>query len=175
MANSQSLWDELCKGKPDALDAMYREHGAPLRAFLVHYTGNFSIAEDLTQETFLELWKKPNGFDAAKGTLKQYLFGIGRKRAAMWRRHALRPQVEIEKEPRGGASDDSVVFRSVFDRLDADDRALLWLREVEGYSYGELSEILAIPVGTVKSRLFAARESLRAIWHAGRNEEQEAV
>jgi RNA polymerase sigma-70 factor (ECF subfamily) len=41
---------------------------------------------------------------------------------------------------------------------------VLWLREVEGYSYDELSQILGTPLGTIKSRLFAAREELRKIW-----------
>jgi RNA polymerase sigma-70 factor (ECF subfamily) len=53
-------------------------------------------------------------------------------------------------------------------RLDADERGLLWLREVEGYSYEELAEILGVPLGTVKSRLFTARESLRRIWMNGK-------
>jgi RNA polymerase sigma-70 factor (ECF subfamily) len=49
-------------------------------------------------------------------------------------------------------------------RLDPDFRTVLWLREAEGYSYEELSNILSIPIGTVRSRLFAAREQLRRIW-----------
>jgi RNA polymerase sigma-70 factor (ECF subfamily) len=50
-------------------------------------------------------------------------------------------------------------------QLPAEQRTLLWLREVEGQSYAELASILDIPVGTVRSRLFAAREALRAVWH----------
>jgi len=58
-------------------------------------------------------------------------------------------------------------------RLDPEQRALLWLREVEGQSYAELAEILEIPVGTVKSRLFAAREGLRGVWTCERVRKQE--
>jgi RNA polymerase sigma-70 factor (ECF subfamily) len=51
-------------------------------------------------------------------------------------------------------------------RLSQEERVLIWLREVEGYSYDELAQILEVPAGTVASRLFAAREELRKIWQA---------
>jgi RNA polymerase sigma-70 factor (ECF subfamily) len=51
-------------------------------------------------------------------------------------------------------------------RIPEEQRTLLWLREVEGQSYAELAAILDIPIGTVRSRLFAAREALRAVWHS---------
>jgi RNA polymerase sigma-70 factor (ECF subfamily) len=44
---------------------------------------------------------------------------------------------------------------------------LLWLREVEGYSYAEMSDILGVPLGTVKSKLFSARAALRHVWCNG--------
>ena len=50
------------------------------------------------------------------------------------------------------------------ERVDAERRNLLWLREVEGYTYDELARLLGVPLGTVKSRLAAAREELRRIW-----------
>ena len=49
-------------------------------------------------------------------------------------------------------------------RLTLEQRTLLWLREVEGQSYEELAVILGVPLGTVRSRLFATREALRAMW-----------
>ena len=52
-------------------------------------------------------------------------------------------------------------------RLPEEQRSLLWLREVEGQSYAELAEILDIPIGTVRSRLFTARETLRQVWQTG--------
>jgi len=59
-----------------------------------------------------------------------------------------------------------------FAKLNVEQRSLLWLREVEGQSYAELAEILSIPLGTVRSRLFAAREDLRRIWHGTPAEER---
>jgi RNA polymerase sigma-70 factor, ECF subfamily len=56
----------------------------------------------------------------------------------------------------------------VFHRLPEEHRTLLWLREVEGQSYAELAVTFEIPVGTVRSRLFAAREALREAWHGQR-------
>jgi RNA polymerase sigma-70 factor (ECF subfamily) len=54
------------------------------------------------------------------------------------------------------------------DRLDPQARSVLWLREVEGYSYEELAEIFEIPLGTVQSRLYAARQQLRRMWKTGK-------
>ena len=64
----------------------------------------------------------------------------------------------------------SSLIGDAFKRLDTEQRTLLWLREVEGQSYAELAKILEIPVGTVRSRLFAAREALRTIWLSERNQ-----
>jgi RNA polymerase sigma factor (sigma-70 family) len=64
----------------------------------------------------------------------------------------------------------SSMIADAFDRLSSEQRTLLWLREVEGQSYAELATILEVPVGTVRSRLFAAREALRNVWHSERVE-----
>lgn len=63
-------------------------------------------------------------------------------------------------------SETASVVGDAFRRLPEEQRDLLWLREVEGQSYAELAAILEIPVGTVRSRLFAARDGLRTIWRS---------
>jgi RNA polymerase sigma-70 factor (ECF subfamily) len=65
-------------------------------------------------------------------------------------------------------------MEDAFRRLPEEQRSLLWLREVEGHSYSELAETLEIPVGTVKSRLFATREALRKIWQSPRLPKEDA-
>jgi len=165
LANDRELWERICRGDSEAFDSFYRENGPRLRSFLRQLLGSPQTAEDVMQETFLELWRKPNGFHPENGALRTYVFGIGRKRAAEWWRQA-HPVGDIKREcvQRATAESTSLVS-DVFSRIEEEQRSLLWLREVESFSYVELAHILGIPVGTVRSRLFAAREALRKIWH----------
>ena len=124
------------------------------------------------QDTFTQIWRSPNGFRPELGSIRGYLFGIGRKRAAdWWRKQGGNPDERCAK-PDEAFVEAAASFSAVgdaFAHLGEEERSLLWLREVEGQSYAELAEILQIPVGTVKSRLFAAREELRRIWHSSRD------
>jgi RNA polymerase sigma-70 factor, ECF subfamily len=162
--DEQALWDGLRQGHTEAFEGFYREHAARLQGFLRRTLGDAKAAEDVAQEAFLQLWQKANGFNPARATLKAYLFGIAAKRAADWRRQRARQGLNRVPEPEVRESEQAAVMEDMLARLEPEARSLLWLREVEGYSGAELAEILRIPVGTVKSRLFAAREQLRRIW-----------
>lgn len=147
---------------PAAFDRLYHEQGSPVRKFLRVSIGNSSVADDLTQETFLHVWRRSASFDPARGGIKAYLLGIARKKAAdWWRRNKADPVAAAEP---AAHSADTVAIKNAFDQLPPDLRTVLWLREVEGYSYEELAQIINIPVGTVRSRLHSARQQLRTIW-----------
>lgn len=163
----EKLWADLYRGDARAFEALYREHAAAVRAFLRQYLCDMPSAQDLTQEVFLALWKNPNGFNPVRGNFRAYIFGIARKRAADWWRHHPAAEPAPQSEAAGNA-EGAVVMEQALSRLEPDMRALLWLREVEGYSHTELAKILDIPLGTVKSRLFAAREALRRVWRGER-------
>lgn len=148
----------------DAFDAAYREIAPGLRAFLRGIVGSSQAAEDLTQEIFTHLWSHPDGFDPARGSLRTYLFGIGRHRAADWWRRS-KPESTLPEDTRATCSlERGALIADALQHLPEDQRSLLWLREVEGQTYAELAVIFAIPVGTVRSRLFAARHALQGIW-----------
>jgi RNA polymerase sigma-70 factor, ECF subfamily len=165
MTDDQDLWARLGRGDAVAFESFYRDHSRRLRAFVRIYLGNAPAVEDIAQEAFVQIWRHPNGFNPTRSTLKAYLFGIARKRAADWWRHH-EISVTSSAEPQFGETELPVLIRDAVERLQPDLRSALWLREVDGYSYEELSQILAVPLGTVKSRLFAAREELRKIWKA---------
>jgi RNA polymerase sigma-70 factor (ECF subfamily) len=166
LADDRELWQRICRGDAGAFDAFYREHGPRLEAFLRQVVGNRQAAEDVLQETFAQIWRRPNGFAPERGTLRAYLFGAARKRAAEWWRKRDPPNAAAPDDSSACKTETSSLVDDAFKRLPQEQRTLLWLREVEGHSYAELAEILEIPVGTVRSRLFAAREELRKVWHA---------
>lgn len=144
-----------------AFDQLYQEQGLPVRRFLQLWLRNSAAADDLTQETFLHFWRRRSAFDPDRGGIRTYLFGIARKKAVDWHR---RQKETASESDRATDASNGVFMNDALNQLPEDLRTILWLREVEGYSYDELAEILKIPVGTVRSRLHGARQQLRTIW-----------
>ncbi|HEX3572874.1 MAG TPA: RNA polymerase sigma factor [Acidobacteriaceae bacterium] len=173
MADDREVWKRITQGDERAFDDFYNQTAPRLIAFLRHIVGGQEAAEDVAQETYTGIWNRLNGYMPEAGELRAYLYGAARKQAAAW----WRKQSPSRRVCDGYAIEDIAIpsqiekrsiVEDAFQRLPAEQRALLWLREVEGQSYEELAVILEIPIGTVKSRLFAAREALRRIWHAER-------
>ena len=163
MVSERELWNRISKGDPEAFDGFYRECAPRLLGFLRHLVSGNQAAEDLMQNAFTEIWRRPSGLDPERGSPRAYLFGVARKQAMeWWRRH--RPGDELDDKPGPAYIETSSIIADAFNRLSTEQRTILWLREVEGQSYAELAAILDVPVGTVRSRLFAAREALREIW-----------
>jgi RNA polymerase sigma-70 factor, ECF subfamily len=171
LTGEQKLWKRISEGDAAAFDVFYRENAPCLVRFFRHMVGSLSAAEDMAQETFVQIWKRPQGFDPERGSLRAYLFGVARKQAAEWWRRQ-KPADELgEIEERSFSLESTSILGDAFGRLPEEQRMLLWLREVEGQSYAELAVVFDIPVGTIRSRLFAAREALREIWHGARKKE----
>jgi RNA polymerase sigma-70 factor (ECF subfamily) len=165
VADDRELWERICAGDSAAFEGFYRDTAARLQNFSRRLLPAGHAAEDITQEAFLQMWRRPNGFRPECGSLRAYAFGIARKRVAeWWRKREREGRVEPEQSSENRGETNSLVS-DAFERLNDEQKSLLWLREVEGFSYAELAEILEIPAGTVKSRLFVAREELRRIWH----------
>jgi RNA polymerase sigma-70 factor, ECF subfamily len=172
--DDQELWTLILRGDAAAFDGFYRENAPRVQAFLRQFLGSRQAAEDVSQEIFVRIWQRPNGFMAKRGTLRTYLLGIARKQAAEWWRNQRHLSATCAEVPMSPSTENSSLVGDALARLPKEQRVLLWLREVEGQSYSELAEILQVPVGTVRSRLFAAREQLRKLWFgvgAGQQEE----
>jgi RNA polymerase sigma-70 factor, ECF subfamily len=175
MTDDHELLSQIRLGNSEAFDLFYRETAPRLFAFLRQMMRDREAAEDVMQEAFTQMWSGVSGYSPEKGNLRGYLFGIARKRALGWWRGKGQKLEAASLEPSWSSDNIASLVSDAFQKLNEEQRSLLWLREVEGQSYAELAVIFDVPIGTVRSRLFTAREELRAVWHATQPVKKEAL
>ena len=132
--------------------------------------GQSADARDATQEAFVAAWRKlPTLRDAAKFdawldqiTVNACRMAIRRKKTV--RELRLMPEADFPAADRSTAlaQAKAVAFDNAFERLTAEQRALLLDHHLDGRGVEEIAGRLGVPAGTVKSRLFAARKALEA-------------
>ena len=154
-------------GDRAAFEELYELYKAPLGNFLYRLCGNRSLTEDLLQDTFLRLWRAAPGYEPL-AKVSTYVFRIAHNlfvNDASRRREATLG--EADSETSSGPTEDlhrqevqAAVKRAV-ERLPEGERECLVLSEYNGFKYQQISEILGIPVGTVKSRMFSALRHLK--------------
>ena len=154
-------------GDPAAFDALYLRHRDWVVALSYRFTGDSDAALDVLQETFLYFLKKFPGFRLT-ANLKTFLYPAVRNLSIAARRKAARYQAtaaELEQlehapaPPATGAEGGDLGF--VLAALPEEQREVLLLRFVDGLSLAEIAEAMDIPLGTVKSRLHNALQTLR--------------
>jgi len=141
--------------------------------------GNRSDADDAIQEALVSIWRELPRLRAAgqfDAWADRILVNACRLVLRRRRRRSVREIAPMDllagREPAGGPAHDAAVasrdaFGRAFDTLDVDARALLVLRHLEDRSIAEIAEVLSIPEGTVKSRLFTARRGLESAMALG--------
>ena len=134
-------------------------HLRSLLRFARRLSRNLPEAEDLVQETYLQAWRNFDRFETGTN-VRAWLFRI-LLNAQLQRARKVKP------EPVAARTDDSLVQRlellQALDRLPEDQRTVLLLAAVEGFTSREIANILSIPAGTVMSRLSRARQAMREI------------
>ena len=150
-------------------------HQAVFR-FLYRLTRRPDVAEDLTQESFLVLLRAPGRFDAARGTVRTFLFAIARNLALkQFREYGAEEQWEeasdLTSAPdlRPGIEIGAAVAAAVASLVPLQREALI-LFEYEGFTLEEVAAVVGADVGTVKSRLHRARARLKRALAPYRNE-----
>ena len=141
-----------------------------LRRFARSLADDAANADDLVQSTLergLRRWDTRREDDALRAWLFSILYRLfidERRRAVRWQRVvALFAPQQAATSPSAERVHDGRALLSAFARLPAEQRALLMLVSVEGFSYREAADALGLPIGTVMSRLSRARERLRAM------------
>jgi RNA polymerase sigma-70 factor (ECF subfamily) len=189
--SDEELLTQFCLGQMEAFGALVKRYEKELFGYLHRYLGDKSLADDVFQNTFLQLYTKVGTYDAGK-PVRPWLYTIATHQAIdALRRNGRHPAVSLDQgksqadadgqlsrlvelvEARGpspleqlqGEERRQQVRQSV-DRLPDFLRQVVILAYYQGLKYREIAEILDVPVGTVKSRLHAALVRLQALWAA---------
>lgn len=163
------------KGDAAAFESLYNQHLKRVYNIAWRMMGSGSDAEDIAQEVMLKAWRALPNFklDSAFGTWL-YRITINACHDELRRRKA--KTVSVEQMHENGQDLETEGFEErtttggsitwAIGKLSEEYRSALILRDVEGYAYDEIAEILRCPIGTVRSRINRAREQLRNMLYA---------
>ena len=172
----EELHRSALAGRGEAIAALYKRHGGLVYRFTLRMSGNASIAEEITQEVFLALLTQIDQFDAARGSLSTWLCGIARRK--LWKdlEHSKDALFDFDEHTAAelpctndGPAElllrQEAVFavRAGMDELPPLLREVVILCALEEMSYEQAAHVLAVPVGTVRSRLHRAKARLAGL------------
>lgn len=185
--SDERLLAEYLAGKTDRFEVLVRRHSEELFQFLARFIGNAASAEDIVQETFLQVHLSAAQFDRQR-RFKPWLFTIAANKA----KDALRKSQRSNAIPIGTLSEsEEMSFDEMLNALSSDTvvpydeaernetsarvsevianmpeglREILVLAYFNRFSYKQMADILSIPIGTVKSRLHTAVARFAKDW-----------
>ncbi|MHC1563184.1 sigma-70 family RNA polymerase sigma factor [Actinomycetospora sp. C-140] len=174
-----TLLEQIGERSADALAQLYDRFGRPAYSLARRICVDESLAEDVVQEAFLVVWRDPARFDPARGTVSSWLLTLVHHRAvdavrreATRRKRTVAPSADGEdwNIPPGPGADQAALgavvagkVRDALADLPAEQREALALAYFGGYTQREVSSLVGVPLGTVKSRMFAGTQKLRSV------------
>ena len=163
-----ALVARMAKGEQAALSELYERHNGILMGLAIRIVRERRDAEDLLHDVFLEAWRSAKNFDPKRGRVRTWLAirmrsrALDLKKSARVSRNAGDTGLDVMVDDAPVPSPDHRSVRSALTELGPDQRRVLELAYFEGLSCTEIAERVAIPVGTVKSRLAAGLDRLRS-------------
>jgi RNA polymerase sigma factor (sigma-70 family) len=174
------------RGDRDAFARLYDMYGGAAYALALRIVRDRELSADVVQDAFLTVWRQASKFDPARGQPSTWILTLTHHKAVDTVRREQRRRAEALDEARESVDPAPAVeqqawqsvardqVRSAMAKLPDPHREVLELAYFAGYSQSELAERLALPIGTVKSRTFAAMTALRELLaQSGLNPEHE--
>lgn len=156
----------VARGDRTAFARLYDRYAAATLGLALKICGSRTLAEDVVQEAFLSIWRRPASYRQERGTVAAYLFGAVHNKAVDAIRHeeSLRRREQAFSDAPAESGGDEVVeaawlavrrdqVRAALERLSDVQREALQLAYFEGLTYSEVAGKLGIPLGTAKTRL----------------------
>ncbi|HEV2350078.1 MAG TPA: RNA polymerase sigma factor [Terriglobia bacterium] len=177
-AREKDLLERIKAGDEEAFIQLYRERYPAVHRFALQVSGSPSLADDVTQEVFLALIREVSKYDPARGSLSAYLYGMARNMVIDHiKRRSLDVSISRSEEEEGAFSSTRLVapgdplgdltrdeavegLRKAVLALPEHYREVVVLCDLHEMKYDHAAQILGLAVGTVRSRLYRARELL---------------
>ena len=171
--DADGLLRRIGRGDESAMAAFYREHGRVVLAQVLLVTGERALAEEITQDTMLAVWRGADSF-RGESSVRSWVIAIARRQTRdrlRGRRLRLVDDTFLAEQPSSGPGPEATALdraelaevTNAIRELPASHREVLGLVFSSGLSLPEVAGVLEVPVGTVKSRLSAARAALSRI------------
>ena len=150
------------------ISQLYLQHRTRALAIARRIVGDADDAEDVVQDVFTRLARKPEGFHG-RAAWTTWLHRVMVNSSINWLR-ARKRRERLQHEPEAPASPEAQAvgtemqrhFEEALEKVSEQQRQVLYLREVRGFSYPEIAQVLKIPEGTVKSALHRGRQRAQA-------------
>ena len=169
---------EQCRaGDEEACEALVRQYQERVFALISRMTGDSDRVEDIAQEVFLKAFRSLKSFRGGSrfytwlyritvNTVLNTMRSQGRRQeTSLDALEGFEVQADADMEPAEVTARLELArrVREAIDQLEEPYRVIVYLRELEDLSYEEIAEVVELPVGTVKSRLFRARQHLKGL------------
>jgi RNA polymerase sigma-70 factor (ECF subfamily) len=175
LKDDPDLAQRLKTRDPKVMGDLYDRYARLVYSLIFRVVRNSSAAEDLTQETFLRVWNRAQGFDAEKGALGPWIVTIARNRAIDYIRSAdgrmasrtldlanlEHPRLFQDFDSAALSVDRARRLKDAFEKLTPNQKTVIELAYYEGLSQTEMAERMQQPLGTVKTWVRAALKTLR--------------
>ncbi|MGE0741216.1 MAG: sigma-70 family RNA polymerase sigma factor [Hyphomonadaceae bacterium] len=172
----EELIGRVARGDREAFAVVFGRYAGRVKGYLMRLGAPGAVAEDLAQDAMVSVWRRAASFDAAKAKASTWIFVIARN---AWIDRLRREKVElayrgaviVDEESDAEGPDDAAARGDAEDKMKAalallseEQRRVVQLSFFEDRPHSEIAERLALPLGTVKSRLRLALIKLRAHW-----------
>lgn len=153
-------------GSQEAFEDLFDRYRSPLWRFFRRRMQDAGRAEELTHDVFVAVLQSTTRYEP-RAPFKSYLFGIAYNVLLADRRKARSRHAQLHDAVASAAvsvdHDLGLWIRGALEQLEEADREILMLREYEQLSYDEIAHLKALPLNTVRSRLFRARMALKDV------------
>jgi RNA polymerase sigma-70 factor (ECF subfamily) len=169
-ADDMRLVARVRAGDQQAVSELYGRYSMLVYSVALRILQDTGAAEDLLQDVFLQLWRKPDAFDSSRGSLAAWLAVIARHRA-IDRLRQRRPETDIEDcvitsaADLGNETERSLVIEKVrvaMNEMSPDQRTAMEMAFFQGLTHTEIAEKTGEPLGTIKTRIRSGLQMLRA-------------